>query len=44
VTRIKGRGWDVSVERDVAEMLREGGVDLGDVGGIIWRYLSWVVL
>ncbi len=44
MTRIKGRGWDVSVGKDVAEILREGGVDLGDVGGIIWRYLSWVVI
>ncbi len=44
MTRIKGRGWDVSVEKDVAEILQDGGVDLGGVEGIIWRYLSRNVL
>lgn len=35
--RIRGGGWQVTVEKDVAEILEEGGVKLADVNAIIWR-------
>ena len=35
--RIRGGGWQVTVEKDVAEILQEGGVEPGDVEAIIWR-------
>ena len=36
--RIRGGGWQVSVEKDVAEILQEGGVKLGEINEIIWRF------
>ena len=35
--RIRGGGWQVTVEKDVAEILQEGGVKPGDIDAIIWR-------
>jgi hypothetical protein len=34
---IKDRGWKVTVEKGVAEILEEGGVKLEDINSIIWR-------
>lgn len=39
VRRLNDNGWDVTVEKGVAEILQEGGVDPKDVEGIIWRYV-----
>lgn len=38
VERVRGRRWQVSVEKGVGEILEEGGVRKGDVEGIIWRF------
>ena len=37
--RIRGGGWHVTVEKDVAEILQEGGLKPGDVEAIIWRWV-----
>ena len=37
VDRIKDGGWSVTAEKDVAQILREGGVDPKDIEAIIWR-------
>ena len=34
---IQEYGWDVRVEKDVAEILQENGIPLTTVGAIIWR-------
>ncbi len=41
--RIRGGGWQITVEKDVAEILREGGVKLGDIEAIIWRWALCLV-
>jgi hypothetical protein len=33
-------GFSVTVERDVAKILSDGGVDLSTVDGIIWRFAT----
>lgn len=38
VKRIEGGGWEVSIEKGVAEILQKGGVDPKDIEAIIWRY------
>ena len=38
--RIKGNGWDVTVQKGIAEILKEGGVDSGDIEAIIWRFVQ----
>ena len=38
VKRINDGGWTVTVEKDVAEILKEGGVKPEDIDSIIWRY------
>lgn len=35
--RIKKAGWSVTVEKGVAEILREGGVDPKEIDSLIWR-------
>lgn len=37
VSMIKESGWDVEVEKDVADILREHGVSLAAINAIIWR-------
>ena len=37
VSMIDKCGWDVKVEKDVAEILREHGVSLAAIDAIIWR-------
>lgn len=37
VDMIRKYGWTVSVEKDVAEILEDGGVRRDEVEGIIWR-------
>ena len=37
VKRIKDGGWDVKVEKGVADILEEGGVKPEEVNSIIWR-------
>ena len=37
VSMIKTVGADIKVEKDVSEILEEGGIDLKDIDGIIWR-------
>jgi glyoxylase-like metal-dependent hydrolase (beta-lactamase superfamily II) len=38
LTAIRAGGYGISVEKDVATILRENGHDLGDIGGIIWSH------
>lgn len=38
VTGIKESGCHISVEKDVATILRENGQDLGEVGAIVWSH------
>lgn len=41
VKGIKDRGWEVTVEKGVAEvLLEEGGVKPEDIDSIIWRYVG----
>ena len=35
--RIRDGGWQVTVEKGVAELLEEGGVKPEDIDSIIWR-------
>lgn len=37
VKRIRDGGWQVTVEKGVAELLEEGGVKPGDIDSVIWR-------
>ena len=37
VERVHRMGWKVEVDKDITEILAEGGVDPGSVGSIIWR-------
>lgn len=41
---IKAAGVKITVEKDVAEILQGGGIDLKDVNGIIWRYREFPFL
>ncbi len=36
--RIRGGCWQITVEKDVAEILQEGGVKPEDIDAIIWRW------
>lgn len=40
--RIKEQGWSVSVEKGVSEILEDGGVGLGGVEAVVWRYVSFI--
>ena len=37
VEMIKEEGWDIRVEKDVAQILEEHGVSLASIEAIIWR-------
>lgn len=37
VKRIKDGGWNVTIEKGVADILQEGGVAPKDIEAIIWR-------
>ena len=37
VERIKNGGWQVTVEKGVADILLDGGIDPNEIEGIIWR-------
>lgn len=37
---IKDEGWSITVEKDVAEILSEGGIRLDSIEAIIWRQSS----
>lgn len=37
--RIKDQGWDLKIEKGVAETLDEGGVRPKDIEGIVWRFV-----
>ena len=41
VKRIRDGGWQVTVEKGVAELLEEGGVNPGDVDSVIWSHWHW---
>ena len=41
VSRIKQGGWGVSVEKDVATILEENGIQGKDIEGIIWSHYHW---
>lgn len=36
---IKGFGGYVKIEKNVSEILTEGGIELGSVEAIVWRYV-----
>ena len=42
VDRAVNGGFDIRVDKDVAEILRENGDDPKKVGGIIWSHFHWV--
>lgn len=37
VQALKDYGWKVEVEKNVADVLVEGGVDLNEIHSIVWR-------
>ncbi|KAL9602695.1 MAG: hypothetical protein Q9219_001685 [cf. Caloplaca sp. 3 TL-2023] len=39
--RIKDAGWSVTVEKGVADILKEGGVDPESISAIIWSHYHW---
>ncbi|KAH9815690.1 Metallo-beta-lactamase superfamily [Teratosphaeria destructans] len=41
VDRISGHGFEVTVEKNVVEVLEEGGSDPRQIGGIIWSHYHW---
>ena len=41
---IKKEGWSITVEKDVAEILSEGGVKLDTIEAVIWRQSSCTLL
>ena len=42
VKRIKDGNFTVIAKKDVAQILKENGEDLNNVGGIIWSHYHWV--
>ncbi|KAF2093539.1 hypothetical protein NA57DRAFT_47988 [Rhizodiscina lignyota] len=38
---IKQYDWDINVEKDMADVLKEHGVLLDDIGSIIWSHFHW---
>ena len=36
--RIREKGWSVTVEKGVADILKDGGVELSCISAIVWRY------
>jgi glyoxylase-like metal-dependent hydrolase (beta-lactamase superfamily II) len=41
VWRLKGFGVTPFIEKDVATILDEGGMDLGDISAVIWSHHHW---
>lgn len=41
VDRIKEGGWNITVEKDVAQTLEENGVKTKDIEAIIWSHYHW---
>ncbi|KAI4200678.1 MAG: hypothetical protein LQ346_002340 [Caloplaca aetnensis] len=39
--RIKEGGWSVTVEKGVADILRDSGADLQSINAIIWSHFHW---
>ncbi|KAK0644579.1 hypothetical protein B0T16DRAFT_333277 [Cercophora newfieldiana] len=39
--RVLGFGWDIHVEKHVADILRENGEDLESIGSVIWSHSHW---
>ncbi|KAI4190992.1 MAG: hypothetical protein L6R41_000442 [Letrouitia leprolyta] len=39
--RIKAGGWSVTVEKGVADILKDNGVEPASVNAIIWSHLHW---
>lgn len=39
--RIKDGGWSVTVEKGVADILEDGGIDLTAITAIIWSHSHW---
>jgi hypothetical protein len=44
VDQIKREGCEIEVEKDVAGILTEHGMPLGDIEAIIWRSVGWICL
>ncbi|KAL8643540.1 MAG: hypothetical protein Q9226_008298 [Calogaya cf. arnoldii] len=40
-TAIKEKGWSVTVEKGVNEILKDGGVEPGCINTIIWSHYHW---
>ncbi|MCJ1476955.1 hypothetical protein MMC13_005625 [Lambiella insularis] len=38
VDRLKGSGWDITVQKDVDEILSEQGVEPKEINGIVWSH------
>lgn len=41
VQRLKGFGFTPTIDKDVATILREGGMDLVDINAVIWSHHHW---
>ena len=41
ISRIRQENWGCATEKDVREILEEGGVALDDIEGIIWSHFHW---
>lgn len=41
VDRIKQGGWNITVEKDVAQTLEENGIPTKDIEAIIWSHYHW---
>lgn len=39
-TKLRNSGWEVKVEKHVADSLKEGGIDPGSISSVVWRYVS----
>jgi hypothetical protein len=40
--QLKERGWEIYAEKHTSQILEENGVDLKEIGSIVWRYVSSV--
>ncbi|ERT00707.1 uncharacterized protein SPSK_07614 [Sporothrix schenckii 1099-18] len=41
VAKLKASGWDVTAEKNVADILAENGVDPSEIKSIIWSHWHW---
>lgn len=39
-TKLRSSGWEIKVEKHVADSLKEGGIDLRTINSVVWRYVS----